>query len=361
MITVPESREWDEDKHPRVPAGSPDGGEFGSGGGGGSGSSSDVNQPTAADIARELDPAVINVGGDEWNKQTAIKLETQYQKARDKLDKIAKDSPGKSLSTGGGGEESYIESWDEMSGATQQDAEQQYYDQNFSNFLENEQQNWSENDANNDAAYEVAREYNDVDEDDWARDAITELRDDREEAGKTPWPFTDDQLMAAISIGNADDVRDSAPEFEFDDTKLQEPKGYDPNQQTLPGIEPVKPEDMLDEKMRNGIKAALSKAFIKATDEKVNKMEPPDYLSDSAKESMEMYWADMSDEDKFNWTKASTDLVKDENANDDDGEPVGSSTVDALPKTMIRSTPHPVRITNERRHWRAYPSIIAGC
>src|SRR3954465_939050 len=28
------AREWDEGKHPRVPAGSPDGGQFGSGGGG---------------------------------------------------------------------------------------------------------------------------------------------------------------------------------------------------------------------------------------------------------------------------------------------------------------------------------------
>jgi HK97 family phage prohead protease len=79
-------REFDESKHPRVPAGSPEGGQFGTGGSGGGAS---ADEP-------KLDPVVINVGGDEWNRATARKLEREYQSVRPKLETIAAESVGQS-------------------------------------------------------------------------------------------------------------------------------------------------------------------------------------------------------------------------------------------------------------------------
>jgi hypothetical protein len=78
-------RDWDESKHPRVEGG-PGGGQFTDAGGGGGGSDGDSGG---------LDPKVISVGGDEWNKATARRLEREYQQARSKVEKIATEGVGK--------------------------------------------------------------------------------------------------------------------------------------------------------------------------------------------------------------------------------------------------------------------------
>jgi hypothetical protein len=335
IITVPDIKEWDEGKHPREPAGSPTGGEFASGGGGGAAGES----PETA-TEPKLDPDVIKVGGDEWNRATAKRLETEYQKARPAVDKLAQDAPGETaaaVSSYGEDEdeedEDFIpEEWDQLSGDQQETAKGDWMSANESSYIDSEQQNWYDSGgALDDAKYVVANDYDS--NSDWAQEA---LKDYREESGERI-PYTDKQILNSISMTydtNGEGTND--PEIDFDDSKLQEPIGYDPKQGTLPGIEPKKPEEYLTDEMREGIIKALQKAFDKEADNKSSSMEAPDYLADNAKEFMDEQWehGGMSDEDKFEWTKNHTDLIagsSSSSSSDDDAVSVVTD-VEALPE-----------------------------
>ena len=88
-------KEWDELEHPRD-----EDGKFTFGGGGdestgeGYGGGLVMPEPPAAApaavTAADLHPDVIEVGGDEWNRQTAVRLETEYQSAKGELDAIVR-------------------------------------------------------------------------------------------------------------------------------------------------------------------------------------------------------------------------------------------------------------------------------
>ncbi len=45
----------------------------------------------------KLHPTAVNVGGDDWNRSTAIRLETEYQTAKDDIEKTYKDAVGAAL------------------------------------------------------------------------------------------------------------------------------------------------------------------------------------------------------------------------------------------------------------------------
>ena len=47
------------------------------------------------ELPSKPDPRVMDVGGDEWNKQTAARLENEYDAARPALDKIAQEGIAK--------------------------------------------------------------------------------------------------------------------------------------------------------------------------------------------------------------------------------------------------------------------------
>ena len=65
--------------------------------GGGSGGSGGGDKPAGDKPEGEeaLDPNVISVGGDAWNKATARRLEREYQQAKPKIEKIATDEIGR--------------------------------------------------------------------------------------------------------------------------------------------------------------------------------------------------------------------------------------------------------------------------
>jgi hypothetical protein len=51
--------------------------------------------------------------------------------------------------------------------------------------------------------------------------------------------------------------------------------------------------------MREGLREKIIEAFNKAAESKSSDMEPPDYLMDSAKETVDLYWSEMDDGQKF--------------------------------------------------------------
>jgi hypothetical protein len=304
----------------------------GGGGDGGTGGSAPAAEPA-------LDPNVIAVGGDEWNKATAVRLEREYQAARPEVDKIAQEAPGKTTPDAPDDDEEdapfIAEEWDQLSNTDQEAAGEAYVEKSESGYYDGEVENWQSEYAPDDAKALVASKFNSGDDDAWARDAITEYREQREDAGESAIPFDDEQLIRAIAVDYAEGQGGSWPKtgvaVTFDDDKLQAPEGYDPNQETLPGIEPIEPHELLTADMREGVTTALTKAFEKKSDDVAGDLEPPDYLHDNAKEFAEESWAQWDDSSKFEWTKNNTDII--EGASDASGDEIAASemTVDKLP------------------------------
>jgi hypothetical protein len=302
-----------------------DSGKWTEGGGDGDGGTSGGDKPAAEPA---LDPHVISVGGDEWNKATARRLEREYQTAKPDLDKMAADAVGRSTSGPvDEDDESFVpEEWDQVSDDIKEQAFDAYKEQSLQGYIDNEQQNWYDSgQALDEAKSIVVSDFNEGKEMDWATEAIKDFRDEFD--GRIP--YTDDQLLSAISMTYQDGYDGNGKfEVDFDDNKLQAPSNLPPPEQgTLPGIEPVAPEEQLTEEMRDGLSKAIEKEFDKTADSKSSDLSPPDYFGDSAAEMMESDWNDgMSDKSKFAWTKDNTELLSDET-------PTEQGVVVALPKT----------------------------
>ena len=128
---------WNEADHPRVPAGNPDGGEFV---GDNTGAEADI--PDAS-----LHPDVVDVGGDAWNKQTAKRLEREYQASKAKLEKAVTDlnegvAPPEE-------DEDFVagvpEEWDDLSEHDKEHAQELYYEYKLNAYIADETSNWKDN------------------------------------------------------------------------------------------------------------------------------------------------------------------------------------------------------------------------
>jgi phage-related protein (TIGR01555 family) len=319
-----DKKEWDESKATRVPEGEGGGGRFGT-----------VGIPKVWQNARaiaalmhpaekepeapkvKLEPEAINVGGDEWNKQTAIRLETEYQEAKPKLEAlITSYDEGNSAEPPDDYDEHenddeeedqpYVpESWEEMSQEMQDDAEQQYFSSALSDYIQSEESNWYESGGAVDEAKGILA----------GKDAFLEdtLNEYFEEHREEQHPFDQKQLLNAMSLeyeSNGEGTGDLT--VNFDDDKLTQPAGFDPNQMTLPGVEPLKPHELLTEDMRDEITKYVKKAFDAQADADSGSVEVPDYLKESAEEYMKDNWSsNMSDEEKFEYVKNHTSILED--------------------------------------------------
>ncbi len=308
-------REYDESEHPRDETG-----KWTDGGGGDTAGGS--AKPAAGDGGDvKLDPVVTNVGGDTWNQKTAEKLEREFQTARPAIERLEQQAIG-AVEPGASDdedEEEYYgppEEWAAMTETAQQMAEQEYESQAYQEVLESEQNNWYEEYANDEAKQKVAEDFNEgnaSDDIEWAVEALDEVIAEHEESGGEKYPFDSKQLVNAINIeypeGQGGSWPKKDPEIVFDDSKLTKPAGFDPDQQTLPGIEPIEPHEMLTEDMRKDITDSLLAAFEKRAEKVQGDLSPPDYLADQAKESVHEYWDSMDDEQKFDWTKNNTSIL----------------------------------------------------
>ena len=313
-------------------------GKWTDGGGGGESGASD--KPAAEAEPVKLDPKVVEVGGDEWNKATARRLEREYQQAKPKLDEIVDKAVGKDVEEPteeeDEPEEPYVpESWDELSTDVQDQAGEQYAEKEYDNYLQSEKENWYDNgEALDQAKAEVVENYMSNSKTDWVKETIEDYRADSD----ARIPYTTEQLMDAISM-EYDSGNQGTGDFtlNFNDDKLQRPSNLPPPEQgTLPGIEPLKPHEQLTEGMRDGLTKAIEKAFDKEAGNWSGTLDPPDYLSDSAQEFAQEIWSSsLSDKQKFEWIKNNTNLIEDntESNTKPDAPTAGYWHIDALPKT----------------------------
>ena len=249
--------------------------------------------------------ANIDVGGYAWAKYGYVPTPEAWGELRSDLKRAINFV---SSQTGRGGSrrsanQEEAEEWDWLSEETQNDVRDRWMSDSRQEFLDSEIENWRDSgQALNEAKRDLASNFSDdVDPPEWVNDAIQSAREEHEESGKKI-PFTNQQIYLAMKANEYnsryDDGRDDI-EFEFDDGELKEPKGYDPNQKTLPGIEKVEPHEYLTQDARDIIiKHVASDANDRAESE-AGDVEPPEYLADQVGEYQDEYWDSMDDDQKL--------------------------------------------------------------
>lgn len=260
--------------------------------------------------------ANIDIGGYAWARYGYVPTRSYWRSLSSDLDdKID------GLSGAGGGSGGYrASSWEELGDSQQRDIEQAFYDSTEQEFRDSEISSWRDggqplDDAKVKLADDFATEHAD-----WADHAIDGYRKKLADEGKPDIPYTNEQLQDAIGIDyKSDGEGRNDADISFDDDQLTEPQGLDPNQPDLPGIEPVAPHERLTEDMRDGLERALSKAFDREAESTADDIEPPDYLSDNAREFQKEYWDGLSDSDKFDWAERhEPDLLGSDEPSDDE-------------------------------------------
>jgi len=310
---VAAKKDFDESKHPRD-----EHGRWTEGGGGGTVGEDQPAPPP--DEEPTTTPEVINVGGDEWNKQTAVRLEREYQQARPALDKLAKGAVGSLVAqaeeTDVDEEEGPVipEEWEQLSNSEQSYVEEEYVKQNTDSFYQSEVDNYFEDQATDDAMSQIEYEFNKDFEHEWADEPLADFRAEFEEESGKKIPFTDEQILDALKLsfepGHYPKIK--GLDIGFDDSELQEPEGKAPPEQiTMPGIEPPDYSKLLTKDMRDGIIETLTEAFKDAGEKKASDMEPPDYLKDSAEEMVGEFWAQMADSEKWDFAVNQTTIMED--------------------------------------------------
>jgi hypothetical protein len=257
---------------------------------------------SSGEVSTELDQRVLDVSGDEWNRKTAARLEQEYALVRPELDKIAQKAENQEAEVVGA-----PGSWESMSTAGQTEAEEKYLSDNYDSVYESEVNNWYESgDALNDAKYNLASN------DDFVADFMADFLSDRDDDAEHI-PYTAQQLTDALEVKPGEDGSD--PEIKFNLDALSKPDNlnpdFHPDQMPLPGIDAPnpKPSDSFTATIENDLRAAFIEAFNQKAEKLASNESAPDYLSDTAHESVQEQWNNMSDDEKFEWTKNNTELT----------------------------------------------------
>ena len=92
------------------------------------------------------------------------------------------------------------------------------------------------------------------------------------------------------------------PDVSFKDEALTVKENLeDPAQQRFAGIEPNVKTLTLTDEMKEGLKAAIVKAFNKEAERLEGDMDAPEYLKESADDVLDSYWNEMSDKESYKW------------------------------------------------------------
>lgn len=282
--------DFNEADHPREP----DGKFTEAGGGDAEGGDDKAIESTPVEAAdksvgesEKLNPEVTEVGGDEWNQETAVRLEKEYVEAKPKVEAILdKAVEGKAVVESVPEEdEEQIgppEEWDSMTESDQEAALDAYKNQTHSDYLDSEIENWRSETAPDDARYQVAANFIDGSDREWVFERLAELR---ETLGVT---WDDKAVVKALSVDHENGHYPIA-------------KGTEIKFNT--------PVEGLSEEHQKSIVLSLEDAFGQRAESIESDLEPPEYLSDNIAEYQEDSWENMSDQSKFDWVTGHTDII----------------------------------------------------
>lgn len=299
--------------------------------------------------------ANIDVGGYAWAKYGYVPTQSSWNKLRGELE--TKLTGGARSSRPVSDNTIEADDWDQLSSDVQSDVRDRWMRDSRDEFIASEEQSWRESgQAKDDAKRELAsgfHQYNEIPE--WASEAFDGARQYREDKGQTPIPYTNKQLFDAITLDyesrNGDGEDD--PDITFDDKELAEPIGYDPAQQTLPGIEPIEPHEMLTQDMRDRIEKDLTAGFDAKAESDAQEMDAPSYLADNVEEYQDDYWNSKSEREMLqhavDYGMADIEIEPDE-----DAEPPQAEL--ELPKTEDNPLLAAVRSSDPKSIWKVADS-----
>ena len=249
--------------------------------------------------------ANIDVGGYAWAKYGYVPTAAAWSSLSSELERKLDRETGEGGTTRGRSTSSdtmEADSWEMLSSDQQEETFRRWARDSRDEFLSNEIDNWRESgQALEQSKRDIAERFNNADAQ-WAMLAMTELRAERTEAGEPDIPYSDDQIMEALTASeyesNYQDGRDDF-EFEWNDDKLQQPSDFDPNQTVLPGFEEDDKSTHLTQDMRDAITDKLVSAANSKADDDADDMEPPDYLGEQVEEYQQEYWDQKDDDEKL--------------------------------------------------------------
>jgi hypothetical protein len=367
--------EWNEEKHERVPKGEGGGGRFGTVGipkvwqnakaiAALMGKkmprpSEEMDEPEEPKL--KLDPKAVDVGGDAWNKETAIRLESEYQTVRPALEEMLDgyergvDEDMEGSHTPDKDEQPTNNAWDEpdededddvdpgeyegipepsewdlLTEDAQNQIESEYYDKALTDYIESENNSWQESGgALDQAKSEIADDPAEFVEDtlneymNRAEDIAGDLQKHKEgtisgwDAVRAPdgsQLFTAKNLAQAITLNYDSDGEGSGKlKIEFDDELLHGLRSDfdDPDQKSL-DVGEKDYSKLLTNEMRIEISTVLKGEFDDVAESKAGELEPPDF-TDQAKEYMTENWeSNMGNDEKFEWGKYNTDIINEQ-------------------------------------------------
>jgi hypothetical protein len=255
--------------------------------------------------------ANIDVGGYAWAKYGYVPTPAAWGSLSNQIRAKLQRSGGSGGKPAAGTNTTTPDSWDEISTDDQERIEQAWTEATRDDYLASEAENWRDSGQSlDDAKSQLADNFNTDRSVKWANAALTAWRAGREEDGEPNVPFSNDQILASITAdyeSGYDGRRDAT--FYMDADKLDEmqPEGFDPAQQTLPGITPIKPSDMLGKGVADEISDALVSAFNDEARDLQDSMDVPDF-SDSVADYQSDSWRSMDDDDKYAWAERNGEL-----------------------------------------------------
>lgn len=238
---------------------------------------------------------VANVGGDIWNQQTAIRLESEYEAAKPQLDALTTQLLGSEVDTETFTEDSPPTSWDEVSEVQQNEAQQDWItsQDNIDSEVESQMEMWKEPGWKGQPS-EAEKYFGAqlVKDDDWLRGRLEEFAADRD----TPLPVTLDSLNKAITLDNEGNVS-------IFEGALDRANPIDPNQTSFPFAEEFVPASPLGESLREDIQSYVKTAFSDSVKDMVDNADVPEWMYQQAQESLAESWDELDDDYKFNYAK----------------------------------------------------------
>jgi hypothetical protein len=304
--------------------------------------------------------ANIDVGGYAWAKYGYVPTPSAWSSLSGELEEKLDSIEGGGGSRRGSGDTMEAEEWDMVPSDQQAETQRKWMRDSRDEFLQSEIDNWRENgEALESAKRDIAERFNNADAS-WAMDAMTELRKARTENEEPDIPYSDDQIMEALTMAEYEsrnsDGRDDF-EFEWNDDKLQAPSDFDPNQKELPGMEETDRSTHLTQDMRDAITDKLSAAADAKAESDAEDVEPPDYLSEQVEEYQEEYWDQKSDREKLEHA-IEYDLANYEIEPDEDDEPEMELSEEEKQSPEIAELYDLVRSSDPKSLWKIADSKL---
>jgi GNAT superfamily N-acetyltransferase len=266
--------------------------------------------------------AGLSTGGYAWAKFGMVPDRTSWRSLSATIRQRLTQQSEREERYRGTGEYDTPGSWDEMSTSDQDDIFEAWKEDTREEFENSERDSYYENgQALDDTKYSMAHNFDP--DDSWAQEALSEWVDTWDaDHPEHAVPFTAEQIGKALSFeyeGDGEGRND--PDMDIDNEKLKEPKGYDPNQPSLPGIEAQQPHERLTQDMRDDLETAMVEAFNKQADRDYGDADVPDWVMENVSEYQDEYWSSMGDRDKYAWAERNDRLPRIEIETAEDEEP----------------------------------------